>query len=97
MFISPSVTPWRAYLAPGVVKEARNPALRVLRYDTDTLKLLDIEQYYMNLTTDNRAGKVTWLKEYSFTEKYEIPDVSTDSMANLLREFKVNETMRSTR
>ena len=89
MLIAPSVSPWRAYLGPGNVKEARNPALRAIKYDTTTLQIIDIEQYYVNLTAANLQGEATWLLEYSYSDSYGVENVGAVAMHNLLTEFKV--------
>ena len=57
MLIAPSVTPWRARVTPTIIKQARNPALRVLQYNRRNGEITDIEQYYVDLTKANEEGR----------------------------------------
>lgn len=64
------MTPWETTL-PGVVgSAANNPSLRLFKYERDTGSLIDIWQYYLNLTEANLAGVAHWEIEYKATETY---------------------------
>ena len=64
-FLVPSVTPWRARVTPTIIKQARNPALRAVEYDKDSLEILNIKQYYVDLMEANKKAKATWKLEYN--------------------------------
>ncbi|NXG73519.1 ASM3B phosphodiesterase, partial [Baryphthengus martii] len=89
MFLAPGVTPWKTTL-PGVNNGANNPGIRVVSYDPDTLQVLDMVTYYLNLTHANmmasaRAGEFpTWEEEYRLTEAFGVPDGSARSMQVVL-------------
>ena len=92
ILVAPSVTPWRARVTPTIIKQARNPALRSIKYDRTTLELLDISQYYVNLTQANLEGNAQWELEYSFTDSYGVDDVSPESIQELLSELQSPNT-----
>ncbi|NXF71738.1 ASM3B phosphodiesterase, partial [Sclerurus mexicanus] len=86
MFLAPGVTPWKTTL-PGVINGANNPAIRVVDYDPDTLQVLDMVTYYLNLTRANMMGEEefpVWEEEYRLTEAFEVPDGSARSMQTVL-------------
>ncbi|XP_027549839.1 acid sphingomyelinase-like phosphodiesterase 3b isoform X2 [Neopelma chrysocephalum] len=89
MFLAPGVTPWKTTL-PGVNNGANNPGIRVIDYDLDTLQVLDMVTYYLNLTRANtmaspgEAEFPVWEAEYSLTEAFQVPDGSVRSMQTVL-------------
>ncbi|XP_030820507.1 acid sphingomyelinase-like phosphodiesterase 3b isoform X2 [Camarhynchus parvulus] len=86
MFLAPGVTPWKTTL-PGVSNGANNPAIRVIDYDQDTLQVLDMVTYYLNLTRANTMASAEfpeWEEEYRLTEAFQVPDGSADSMQTVL-------------
>ncbi|NWW74389.1 ASM3B phosphodiesterase, partial [Climacteris rufus] len=90
MFLAPGVTPWKTTL-PGVNDGANNPGIRVIEYDRDTLQVLDMVTYYLNLTRANTmasagAGELPlWEEEYRLTEAFQVPDGSPGSMQTVLQ------------
>ncbi len=52
LFVSPSITPWR--FAGSPVSFPRNPALRRVDFDPQSLQLTDIKQFYLKLPDANR-------------------------------------------
>ncbi|NXQ29539.1 ASM3B phosphodiesterase, partial [Alaudala cheleensis] len=88
MFLAPGVTPWKTTL-PGVSNGANNPAIREVHYDQDTLQVLDMVTYYLNLTRANMMGSAreefpVWEEEYRLTETFQVPDGSAGSMQMVL-------------
>ncbi|NWI88116.1 ASM3B phosphodiesterase, partial [Pitta sordida] len=89
MFLAPGVTPWKTTL-PGVNNGANNPGIRVVDYDQDTLQVLDMVTYYLNLTRANMMGSAgeegvpEWEEEYRLTEAFQVPDGSAGSMQTVL-------------
>ncbi|NXI24208.1 ASM3B phosphodiesterase, partial [Sterrhoptilus dennistouni] len=87
MFLAPGVTPWKTTL-PGVSNGANNPAIRVVSYDQDTLQVLDMVTYYLNLTHANMMVSPeefpVWEEEYRLTEAFQVPDGSASSMQTVL-------------
>lgn len=82
MFIAPGITPWKTTL-PGVENGANNPGIRVFEYDRNTLEILDMVTYYMNLSYANLVAP-RWEKEYRLTEAFHIPDGFVKSMQMML-------------
>ncbi|KAM9320148.1 acid sphingomyelinase-like phosphodiesterase 3b [Gastrophryne carolinensis] len=85
IFIAPGVTPWKTTL-PGVENGANNPGIRVFEYDRNTLHILDMITYYMNLTFANKESP-RWEKEYRLTEAFLVPDGSPQSMHTMLQKI----------
>ncbi|XP_071623909.1 acid sphingomyelinase-like phosphodiesterase 3b isoform X2 [Heliangelus exortis] len=89
MFLAPGVTPWKTAL-PGVNNGANNPGIRVFHYDPDTLQVLDMVTYYLNLTRANMMASTeeeefpVWEEEYRLTEAFQVPSGSAGSMQMVL-------------
>ncbi len=66
---------------------ANNPSIRLYKYDKKTGKILEIMQYYLNLTAANADNKADWLMEYEFTKTYGVPDMSAQSLRHLVDDF----------
>ncbi|XP_041049797.1 acid sphingomyelinase-like phosphodiesterase 3b isoform X2 [Carcharodon carcharias] len=82
MFIAPAVTPWKTTLA-GLQDGSQNPGIRLFEYNTDTLQILDVVTYYLNLTFANTWAP-RWEKEYRLTEAFQVPDATIESMQTVL-------------
>ncbi|NXJ85061.1 ASM3B phosphodiesterase, partial [Trogon melanurus] len=89
MFLAPGVTPWKTTL-PGVNNGANNPGIRVIDYDPDTLQVLDMVTYYLNLTHANMMASTqeeefpAWEEEYRLTDAFQVADGSARSMQTVL-------------
>ena len=86
MFVSPSVTPWR-YVRPTETADPHNPAIRLIEYDRNTGRHLDLFQYYVDLPKANNDTSLTWLLGYKATAEYGIPDISPQSLASVVGNF----------
>ncbi|NXX49835.1 ASM3B phosphodiesterase, partial [Tricholaema leucomelas] len=92
MFLAPGVTPWKTTL-PGVTNGANNPGIRVIDYDPDTLQVLDMVTYYLNLTHANMMASTgqeevpVWEEEYRLTEAFQVPNGSVGSMQAVLEKL----------
>ncbi|TEA36206.1 hypothetical protein DBR06_SOUSAS7510051 [Sousa chinensis] len=71
LFVAPAVTPVKSVLE----KQTNNPGVRLFQYDPRDYKLLDVLQYYLNLTDANLKGKSNWKLEYTLTQAYDIEDL----------------------
>lgn len=79
IFIAPSVTPW-TFITKTFRSPNRNPGVRLVNYDRQDGKHLDITQYYLPLTKANSKMPGLWLKAYSVRQEYSVPDVTAASM-----------------
>ncbi|KAL4710797.1 hypothetical protein ACJJTC_009346 [Scirpophaga incertulas] len=78
-FLAPSLTPRGA----GSIS---NPGLRLYKFDSNTGKVLDYTQYYLDVT--NTRGEAHWMVEYNLTQYYGLREVSAtslDALADRLR------------
>ncbi|XP_077973998.1 acid sphingomyelinase-like phosphodiesterase 3b isoform X2 [Styela clava] len=86
VLLTPGITPWMTTL-PGVDDGANNPGIRLIEYDRDSLHLKDYQQYYLDLAKANNDSQSEaadmWELEYTATEAFNIPDISTVSWGNL--------------
>ncbi|XP_063619740.1 acid sphingomyelinase-like phosphodiesterase 3b [Cydia splendana] len=88
--LAPSVSPHREPAG------ASNPGLRLYKFDTNTGKVLDYTQYYLDLASANRAGAAEWTTEYNLTQYYGLHEVSADALHNLADKLRIgwpHETM----
>ncbi|XP_037100740.1 acid sphingomyelinase-like phosphodiesterase 3a [Syngnathus acus] len=79
VFVSPAVTPikssWETY--------SNNPAVRLYFYDKQDFGILDIWQYFLNLTEANLKQRADWKLEYVMTKAFSLPDLRPVSLRRL--------------
>ncbi|GFS00715.1 acid sphingomyelinase-like phosphodiesterase 3b [Elysia marginata] len=83
VFLAPSVTPLRGTKPSGEQFAHRNPGVRLVQYDRQTGRHLGYQQFYTNITEDNNLGKSKWDELYSFTNAYDVPDMSVSSLRKI--------------
>ncbi|XP_058535213.1 acid sphingomyelinase-like phosphodiesterase 3a isoform X2 [Ochotona princeps] len=83
LFVAPAVTPVKSVLE----KETNNPGIRLFQYDLHDYKLLDMLQYYLNLTEANLKEESNWKLEYVLTQTYDIEDLHPKNLYRLAKEF----------
>ncbi|KAM9840593.1 cyclic GMP-AMP phosphodiesterase SMPDL3A [Aulostomus maculatus] len=88
LFVSPAVTPIRSLLE----SYSNNPAFRVYLYNTNDYALLDIWQYYLNLTEANEKQRSDWELEYIMTEAFGLTDLQPQSLLQLGLSFWLPQT-----
>ncbi|GBP48776.1 Acid sphingomyelinase-like phosphodiesterase 3a [Eumeta japonica] len=81
--VAPAVSPRRDAAAPA------NPALRLYKFDTNTGKVLDYTQYYLNLSAANRDGVADWAPEYNLTQYYALHEVSAPALHALADKLRI--------
>ncbi|XP_076438432.1 LOW QUALITY PROTEIN: acid sphingomyelinase-like phosphodiesterase 3b [Babylonia areolata] len=89
LFVAPSVTPWRYKLKNGITGPAHNPSLRLVTYDRDTGRHLDIQQLWLDLPNSPRND--TFQQLYTFTQHYKVPDISAQSLDQLVTRMGSDE------
>ncbi|XP_028253911.1 cyclic GMP-AMP phosphodiesterase SMPDL3A [Parambassis ranga] len=85
VFVSPAVTPIKSVLEPY----SNNPAFRVYLYNNKDYTLLDIWQYYLNLTEANEKQRSDWKLEYIMTEAFGLTDLLPQSLLQLGLSFRL--------
>ncbi|XP_072940071.1 cyclic GMP-AMP phosphodiesterase SMPDL3A-like [Epargyreus clarus] len=91
-----------ALLAPSVSPHhdpsgSSNPGLRLFKFDSDTGKVLDYTQFYLDLAAANRAtGGAEWIAEYNLTQYYALRDVSAESLHNLADKLRIGTPQETT-
>ncbi|XP_038196239.1 acid sphingomyelinase-like phosphodiesterase 3a [Arvicola amphibius] len=83
VFVAPAVTPVKGVLQ----KETNNPGVRLFQYKPGDYTLLDMLQYYLNLTEANLKGESNWTLEYTLTQAYSIADLQPRSLHGLAKQF----------
>ncbi|XP_052740533.1 acid sphingomyelinase-like phosphodiesterase 3a [Bicyclus anynana] len=83
-----------AFLAPAVSPHypagSSNPGLRLYKFDSDTGKVLDYTQFYLDLALANKAGAgAEWVAEYNLTQYYALRDVSAESLHLLADKLRI--------
>lgn len=84
MYLAPAVTPWKSTL-PGV--GSNNPSIRLYHYERKTGEVLDICQYFLNLTAANDKQVADWSLEYRATTDFGIDNVGPVSLDKLVQSF----------
>ncbi|XP_046572557.1 acid sphingomyelinase-like phosphodiesterase 3b [Haliotis rubra] len=92
MFMAPSITPWR-YKIPGKSGDAHNPAIRLVKYNKGSGLLLDIHQYYMDLTDSNKNNASNWTIAYKTSEAFGLSDLSADSLNGVIKKMETDKTL----
>lgn len=86
--LAPGVTPWKSTLSEET--GANNPGIRLISYDTETGKLMEVTTYYLDLAKANKNRKAEWEFEYNFTSRYNLNEISATSLFSTTREMKNN-------
>ncbi|KAL2081925.1 hypothetical protein ACEWY4_021743 [Coilia grayii] len=76
VFVTPAVTPIKNAREPY----SNNPAVRLYPYDPADYGVLDVWQYYLNLTEANHEGSSAWKLEYSLTQAFQLADARPESL-----------------
>ncbi|XP_048209970.1 acid sphingomyelinase-like phosphodiesterase 3a isoform X2 [Perognathus longimembris pacificus] len=84
-FVAPAVTPVKGVSQ----KETNNPGVRLFQYEPGNYTLLDMLQYYLNLTEANLKGESNWKLEYILTQTYDIKDAQPLSLHGLAKQFSM--------
>ncbi|KAM8953648.1 cyclic GMP-AMP phosphodiesterase SMPDL3A [Pelodytes ibericus] len=84
VFVASAVTPIRS----ASESDGNNPGFRFYQYDTSNYNLLDLWQYYLNLTEANLSKEAIWKVEYIMTETYKLKDLGPESLEDLVRRFE---------
>ncbi|XP_039710160.1 cyclic GMP-AMP phosphodiesterase SMPDL3A isoform X2 [Pteropus medius] len=90
LFVAPAVTPVKNALQ----KQTNNPGIRLFQYDPHDYKLLDMLQYYLNLTDANLKGESNWKLEYILTQTYDIEDLQPKSLYGLAKQFAILDSKK---
>ncbi|XP_023938598.1 acid sphingomyelinase-like phosphodiesterase 3a [Bicyclus anynana] len=77
--LAPSLTPRGA----GSIS---NPGLRLYKFESNTGKVLDYTQYYLDVT--NTRGDAHWTVEYNLTQYYGLREVSATSLDTLAEKIR---------
>ncbi|XP_071074745.1 cyclic GMP-AMP phosphodiesterase SMPDL3A isoform X2 [Dasypus novemcinctus] len=85
LFVAPAVTPVKSVQE----KQTNNPGVRLFQYAARDYKLLDMLQYYLNLTEANLKGESNWKLEYILTQAYDIEDLQPKSLYGLAKQLAV--------
>lgn len=88
LFVAPAITPMKSVLE----KQTNNPGIRLFQYDPHDYKLLDMLQYYLNLTDANLKGDANWKVEYNLTDTYGIEDLQPKSLYGLAKQFAIKNS-----
>ncbi|KAM8832813.1 cyclic GMP-AMP phosphodiesterase SMPDL3A isoform 2-T2 [Spinachia spinachia] len=79
LFVSPAVTPLKHAEEPY----SNNPALRAYLYDAGDYAVLDVWQYFLNLTEANEKQRADWRLEYIMTEAFGLRDLRPPRLLRL--------------
>uniref|UniRef100_A0A3P9LA01 Acid sphingomyelinase-like phosphodiesterase n=1 Tax=Oryzias latipes TaxID=8090 RepID=A0A3P9LA01_ORYLA len=88
LFVSPAVTPIKNVLE----SYSNNPGFRMYLYNSQDYSMLDIWQYYLNLTEANEKQKSDWRLEYIMTEAFGLTDLQPQSLLQLGLSFLEPQT-----
>uniref|UniRef100_H2M4Y6 Acid sphingomyelinase-like phosphodiesterase n=1 Tax=Oryzias latipes TaxID=8090 RepID=H2M4Y6_ORYLA len=88
LFVSPAVTPIKNVLE----LYSNNPGFRMYLYNSQDYSMLDIWQYYLNLTEANEKQKSDWRLEYIMTEAFGLTDLQPQSLLQLGLSFLEPQT-----
>nr|XP_045014720.1 acid sphingomyelinase-like phosphodiesterase 3a [Jaculus jaculus] len=88
VFVAPAVTPVKGVSQ----RETNNPGVRLFRYEPGNYTLLDMLQYYLNLTEANLKGESNWTLEYILTQTYDVQDLQPQSLHRLAKHFAVPDS-----
>ncbi|KAG7231728.1 hypothetical protein INR49_010459 [Caranx melampygus] len=68
---------------------SNNPSFRMYLYDDDNFTVLDLWQFYLNLTEANLEQRSDWRLEYVMTEAFGVKDLRPSSLLQLGLSFRL--------
>lgn len=90
MLMAPSLAPWQ-----NPNHSPSSPAFRVLDYAQATGELIDVHQFFMDLSLSNQIDAPVWAQFYSFDTAYAIRPVNGDSMLDVYNRLSSNDQLLS--
>ena len=93
LMLSPALSPWETTLSGVMGGTGNNPSLRLVQYDRLTGSVLNILQYWLNLTQANMDRRADWQEEYNAVEYYNIPNLSAQSLDKLARDMDSDDEL----
>ncbi|XP_029984707.1 cyclic GMP-AMP phosphodiesterase SMPDL3A [Sphaeramia orbicularis] len=88
VFVSPAVTPIKSVLESF----SNNPGFRMYLFNPKDYSVLDIWQYYLNLTEANEKQRSDWRLEYIMTKAFGLTDLQPQSLLQLGLSFWLPQT-----
>ncbi|CAI5770033.1 acid sphingomyelinase-like phosphodiesterase 3a isoform X1 [Podarcis lilfordi] len=85
LFVAPAVTPVKDVFQV----DSNNPGVRLYQYDPLSYNLLDLWQFYLNLTEANVKNESVWKLEYVMTKAYGIKDLTPESLYEMANQLSV--------
>jgi len=73
--------------------EQRNPGFTLYKLDREEMLPIQLEQYWLDIERANSEGHPTWELMYKFTEQYDLPDMSPNSLMDLALSIYDNSTV----
>ena len=72
-----------AVVGPSIMPDKRFPAFRIYEYDQSKYSLIDYTQYYCNLSEVIENNKLTYTKQYSIKNLYNLSGIETNDYIEL--------------
>ncbi|KAL8186468.1 UNVERIFIED_CONTAM: Acid sphingomyelinase-like phosphodiesterase 3a [Gekko kuhli] len=83
LFVAPAVTPVKSQWQV----DSNNPGVRLYQYDPFSYNVLDLWQFYLNLTEANMRNVSDWRLEYVMTKAYGIEDLKPESLHGMVKQL----------
>ena len=81
------------WITASIMPDQHFPSFRIFDYNPDTMVINDYTQYVANLTYLTETNNLTYYKEYSAKEAYNLVDMESNSWTNLITQMKSNDTL----
>uniref|UniRef100_UPI00358E9E22 cyclic GMP-AMP phosphodiesterase SMPDL3A isoform X2 n=1 Tax=Myxine glutinosa TaxID=7769 RepID=UPI00358E9E22 len=88
VFLAPAITPWKMNNGKMALPLANNPGFRLYKYSLEDYGILDLWQYFLNLTDANLKGIADWRVEYKMAATYNLKDLRPHSLAQLAKRLE---------
>ncbi|XP_060094769.1 acid sphingomyelinase-like phosphodiesterase 3a isoform X2 [Heteronotia binoei] len=83
LFVAPAVTPVKSLWQV----DSNNPGVRLYQYDSLSYSVLDLWQFYLNLTEANMKNVSDWRLEYVMTKAYGIEDLKPENLHGMVKQL----------
>lgn len=90
ILMAPSVAPW---MNPNY--SPSSPAFRILDYAIPTGELMNVHQYYMDLSLSNQLDQPIWSRLYSLGSLYGIRPINGEAMLDVYNRLSKSDQMMS--
>jgi len=81
------------FLAPSLEPEGRNPVVRLFAFDDKSYDPLDYTDFWYDVETANKLGKLEWTEKYRPSKAYGTSNLTVAGLRDLYKRMQQDDTL----